>query len=134
MKSAQTYLYHGTSDAYLTNILAIGLHPASSSTGYLCYSNRIEISEYHAAHMASWDSQMQGRRCKPIVFKILIDRFSISKFCVDRNFILLGASAGPLMGERMLDDMTWRDMLRDAGSVGYSGIMTVQPDDIIADI
>lgn len=127
----QEYLFHGTSTAYLDQMLQDGLRPESSYKGYLCYSDDIGIAQYHAHFMAAWDSKFVGRRCEPIMFRIPGYRFSVDSFCLDENFISLGASAGRAVGLDLSKiGKDWRELLTVAGSVGYQLLMPVSREDV----
>ncbi len=124
-------LYHGTSDGYLVGMLKRGLDPASSPDGYLCYTDDIETARYHARLMANWDSGILGRACKPVLFALPTSRFTTDQFCLDANFIRLGASHGRASGQNLHDRAwTWQSLLSFAGAVGYRAILTVDQNDV----
>lgn len=128
-------LYHGTSTAYLrgpTGILKNGLDPRSSGSGYLCYTDDIEIARWHAEHMADWDADVVNRPCQPVVFAIPFEEFDRQGFCRDENFIRLGPSHGRAVNKgveirrrHLQRAWRWPELLKFAGSVGYKKLMPV---------
>ncbi|NTF18005.1 hypothetical protein G6L37_06280 [Agrobacterium rubi] len=126
------YLYHGTSDFYLDQILRDGLDPRSSADAYLCYSDDPEIAIHHARCMAHWDAGRNKAVCEPILFKIPIRRFDETAFCLDCNFIDLGPSAGRAVASDIRgQELEWRELLELAGAVGYRAVLDVSENDFI---
>ncbi len=124
-------LFHGTSDGYLDQILADGLDPKASVRRYLCYTDDPEIARYHALHMAEHDTDILGRRCRPVCIAIEIERFDETGFRVERNFIRLTPSYGRARGRNLKGrTWTWQSLLEEAGAVGYALRMQVVPKDV----
>lgn len=140
MKLPET-LYHGTSDGYLEAILRDGLRPESSGTGYLCYTDEIEVALHHAACMAEWDESMLGRACRPVVFAVPIGSFDTGGFVLEEGFIRNGPSAGracvSMEAARIRErherrPWSWDELLVHAGAVGYARTLKVTVEMILA--
>lgn len=135
--SLPALLYHGTSTKYLKQMLRDGLRAGwpqcwPEPGSYLCFADQIEIAQHHARHMAEWDRDQPEDSYTPIVFVIPIKRFMRSAFCLERNFIRLGPSAGRAVGKRLPKRRWhWYALLKHAGSVGYRRTVTVTAADII---
>jgi hypothetical protein len=124
-RADQTYLWHGTSDTNLDNILANGITAPS-------HWGTDTMADYFAEGAAEAESG------NPIIFRVPLSRFNKAALAIDKIAIqepiteALGKDEDTLMEEwsAVPGEGTWQDCLRIFGAVKYNAPLKVTKEDI----
>lgn len=115
-------LFHGTSTAYLDQMLRDGLLPLTDNNR-ICLTDEFETAAHYARCMADWDTgvkEIEIGAFQPIVFSIPAKSLNPEFFVLEEGTLRLGSTGRGRELNLRERSWTWQSLFEATGAVGYS--------------